>query len=241
VTRALVLAAALGWSAGLARADEPPAPAPPSDAETPSAADAHVAAARALHAKGDFEGARTEILAAYQLEPRPAFLFALGQIEFNLHHYEDAIDYYERFAATQPSAEQAELAVQAIVAARAELSRPPPKPPAPPPPPPPTPHRAWDGVDLSVVAFGGLAVAAGGGLLYEALHLASHAGCGTISEYDRNLLTARRVRLGAGASAAAGALAIGAGLLRWRFHLVDTTIEVRASPAGAGVVLEHAL
>ena len=166
--------------------------------------------------------------------PRPELLFALGQLEFNLHHYQAAIDYYERFEATQPTAEQAALAEQAIGAARAELSRPPPAPPRPPAPPP---HRQWDGVDTALAAFGGLAIAAGGGLLFEAVHLSNNAS-GTLADYDHRLDTARHVRLAAGISAGAGVAAIGVALLRWRFHFVES-VEIQASPTGAVVTLEH--
>jgi tetratricopeptide (TPR) repeat protein len=225
VTRALVIVVALAASA-VARADDP--------VETDTA-DTHIAKARELHDKGDFDGARAEILAAYTLDPRPELLFALGQLEFNLHHYQAALDYYERFEATQPNAEQAALAEQAIGAARAELSRPPPAPPKPPPPPP---HREWDGVDTALAAFGGLVIAAGGGLLFEAVHLSDNTS-GTLADYDHRLDTARHVRLAAGISAGAGVAAIGVALLRWRFHFVET-VEVQASATSAVVSMERA-
>jgi hypothetical protein len=64
-------------------------------------------------------------------------LFALGQVELNLGHFAKAIDYYERFIASEPGAEQTALAQQAIGAARAKLAE---KPPVVAPPRPP-PHR----------------------------------------------------------------------------------------------------
>jgi tetratricopeptide (TPR) repeat protein len=230
----VVLAALLAAAPQIARADEP---AP--DQPAPQSADDHIAKARELHDKGDFEGARAEIAAAYKLEPRPELLFALGQLEFNLHHYQAAIDYYERFEATQPAAEQAAIAEQAIGAARAELSRPAAittPPPAAQPFAPPA-HRKWDGLDTGLAAFGGLAVLAGGGLALEAAHL-SRDGSGTLSEYDGRISTARHVRIIAAASAGAGIVAIGAALIRWRIHLV-TSIEVQASPGNVGVSLER--
>ena len=233
MTRALVVFALLALGSNVASADD--------------AADAHLATGRELYDKGDFDGARAEILLAYQLDPQPPLLFALGQLEFNLHHYQAAIDYYERFEATHPDAEQGKLAEQAIGAARAELSRPPPVAPTPPTPPTPStrqalppPHRQWDGLDTGLAAFGGLAIAAAGGLLYEALHLANnHAG--TIGDYDTRVLTARHIRIISAASGAAGIVAIGAALLRWEFHFVDSTLEVHASSTGVGISLEHAL
>ncbi|HEY3802436.1 MAG TPA: hypothetical protein VGL61_07500 [Kofleriaceae bacterium] len=206
-----------------------PAPTPPPATDPADSADAHIARARDLHDKGDFEGARAEILAAYKLDPRPELLFALGQLEFNLRHYREAIDYYERFTATQPSAEQAALAEQAIGAARAELTRPPPAPPA----TPPLLHTQWDGVDSGLAIVGGLAIVAGGGLAYEAVHL-SNDSSGTLSDYDHRLDTARHVRIAAAISGGAGIVAIGAALLRWRLHVV-ADVEVVASPSGAAV------
>src|SRR4051794_10734892 len=82
VIRALGLAVVLAWAVP-AFADDPPALA---------ALAAPLAKARTLYAAGDFVHAREELLAAYALEPRPDLLFALGQAEFNLHHYREAID-----------------------------------------------------------------------------------------------------------------------------------------------------
>ncbi|HEY1551702.1 MAG TPA: hypothetical protein VGG28_27935 [Kofleriaceae bacterium] len=229
MNRLVVLAALL--AANVAYGDEPT----PAGQSAPESADDHIAKARELHDKGDFEGARAEIAAAYKLDPRPELLFALGQLEFNLHHYQAALDYYERFEATQPAPEQAALAEQAIGAARAELSRPPPTlaPTATPLPAGPPPHTKWDGFDTGLAAFGGLALVAGGGLALEARHL-SRDGSGTLSDYDSRITTARHVRIISGVSAGVGIVAIGAALVRWRIHLV-TSIEVQASPSGAGV------
>ena len=77
--RIACLLAALALLSPAARADDP--------------VDDHVARARAAHDRGDFVLARDELLAAYKIEPRPALLFALGQVELNLGHYKEAIDY----------------------------------------------------------------------------------------------------------------------------------------------------
>jgi tetratricopeptide (TPR) repeat protein len=235
VIRLVVLAALLAASS-VAYGDEPP-PTSGSDQAPHDSADDHIAKARTLHDKGDFEGALAEIATAYKLDPRPELLFALGQLEFNLHHYQAAIDYYERFETTQPTPEQAAIAEQAIGAARAELSRPPPSTTPLQAAPAPPLHVHWDGIDTGIAAFGGLAIVASGALLYEALHLARDGG-GTLSDYNDRLDTARHLRIISAASAGAGVIAIGAALLRWRIHLVaDTSIEVQASPNGAGVSL----
>ena len=265
MTRSLALAAVLALLAA----------APPARADGPVTFDVHMAKARDLHAKGDFDGARAEILAAYQLDPRPELLFALGQLEFNLHHYQAAIDYYERFTATKPNAEQAAIAEQAIGAAKAELSHAPEPPPqpttpepaqpvqpaqpaqpvpnaAPPRPtaPPTTPTAAlplpslpsphtWDRLDTGLAIAGGAAILAGGAMAIEAVHL-SHDGAGTLADYDRRVLTARRLRIASAITGAAGVVALGASILRFAIHR-DTAVEVQASPSGAAVTLEHPL
>ena len=197
-------------------------------------ADEHIARARDLHAKGDFVHARDELLAAYQLDPRPELLFALGQVEFNIGEYQAAIDYYQRFNATGPSAEQAALTQQAIGAARIKLDQPPP------PPPPRRRHRHWDTEDWGLTAMGGLAITLGGGLLYDSHRLADNR-TGSLKSYDARISEAHAVELSGIACAAAGVLAIGAAVVRWRLHLEDTVIEIHGSPSGASVMLERRL
>src|ERR1043166_6035326 len=94
-------------------------PARPARADS---VDAHLARVRELYEKRDFARARDELLEAYKHEPRPELLFALGQVELNMGHFAQAIDYYERFIATNPGADQVALAQQAIGAARARIA-----------------------------------------------------------------------------------------------------------------------
>ncbi len=216
-----------------------PAPAPATvtatvPATVPATVEDHLAKVRELYAVGDFTHAREELLAAYRLEPRPELLFALGQVEFNLHHYALAITYYERFTATDPAPDQAALAQQAIGAARAELGRPL----AVPSPTRPLAHRAWDLVDTSLVIAGGLLGGGGGALLYDAHQLAADRS-GTLHQYDSRVHHARLAQWTAAGCFAAGAAAITAAVLRWRFHLVETTFEVRPTERGAAVTLER--
>jgi hypothetical protein len=161
-------------------------------------------------------------------------LFALGQVEFNLKHYAKAIEYYEKFSATNLDPERQALAQQAIGAARIELSRPIPK------PLPPPPHREWDGTDTSLVIVSGVLAAGGGGLLYYAHHLSQDRE-GTLLDYDTRIHHARLVQWTAVGSFAAGTAAIGAALLRWRFHMVETTLEVHPTAGGVAVSLGHPL
>lgn len=191
--------------------------------------DDHLAKVRELYDKGDFVHARDELLSAYKIEQRPALLFALGQVELNIGHYEKAIAYYEQFIATEPSAEQVALAQQAIGAARARLAE---KPQVVPPPPPP-PHRDWDIEDTGLTALGGTTVLVGAGLIVYAHRLAGD-GSGTLSDYEDRISQAELTQwIGVGCIAA-GVVAIGGAVLRWRLHLVDSELQPIAAPHTAG-------
>ena len=199
----------------------------------PAAADTvddHLAKVRELYDQGDFVHARDELLAAYKLEARPDLLFALGQVELNLRHYDQAIDYYERFIATGPGPDQIALAQQAIGAARARRAE---KPVVAAPPPPP-PHAEWDTEDTGIAALGGTTLLVGGGLFAYGIHLGRDRS-GTLADYNDRLSQAQLTQwIGVGC-VAAGALTVGAALLRWRVHLVDSEIQPIAAPRTAGL------
>lgn len=189
---------------------------------------------RKAYEAGDYETAKINAEKCYQLEPNPKLLFALGQIEFNLHHYKEALAYYEKFVATNPPADQMALVQQAIGAARAELDRPPPPPPPPPPQPAkplPPPHRQWDTIDTALAVTGGVLLAGSGYLFFETGHLADDRS-GSLSAYSRRIDRAYLARNVGFGTAAGGAIALGAALIRWRFHLVES-VTVEASPTGA--------
>jgi tetratricopeptide (TPR) repeat protein len=200
--------------------------------------DDHVARGRRLYDQGDFGHARDELLAAYQLEPRPELLFALGPVELNLGRFAQAIDYYQRFIATSPAADQIALAQQAIGAARARLAensaappRPPPRPPAPPRPPP---QPRWDDADSGLAVLGGAIMALGGGLVVYGHHRAGdHSG--RLSQYNDRLSTASLDEWGGAGCMVVGAAVLGSGLVRWRLHLVDAEVQPLAAPRAAGV------
>jgi len=197
------------------------------DAQT---VDDHLAKVRELYDRGEFADARNELLAAYRLEARPELLFALGQVELNLGHYAKAIEYYEQFIATGPEVDQVALAQQAIGAARARIAE---KPPVVPPPRPP-PHRAWDAIDTGIAVLGGAGLIAGSGMVAYSHRLAGDRS-GTLSRYDRRLSLATRDQwIGVGCIAA-GAIAIGGAVLRWRLHLVESELRPIAAPRTAGV------
>lgn len=212
----------------------------PAHGDGTAASDAGLQRARELYAHGDFAQAREALLAAYERDPRPALLFALGQVELKLGHYQAAIDYYERFTATDPDPSQAALAEQAIGAARMALSRPPPQPQPQPATPRRPPQREFDKLDSALVLGGGLAAAASGILFYEMSQLANDRS-GTLAAYQHRVDRARLARVGGVAVAATGAIAIAAALVRWRLHLVDTEVEIQVAPTGVGVTVGRRL
>ncbi|HEX4416666.1 MAG TPA: hypothetical protein VH165_02150 [Kofleriaceae bacterium] len=204
-------------------------------AGTPDAkaiADQHLEKVRALYDKGDFSHARDELLAAYQADARPELLFALGQVELNLGHFQAAIDYYQHFIATGPTAEQAALAEQAIGAARARLTEKPAT--VAPPRAPQPPHRAWDVADSALAAFGGTAVIAGAGLLAYTRELAENHR-GTLHAYNQRISHATITQWTGAGCLAGGVLALGGAVLRWRLHFVDSELQAIATPATAGM------
>jgi hypothetical protein len=224
VTRLLALALVLA-TAPIARADdEPTGPRGP------------CTTMRKVYDSGDYEGARKLALACYELDPQPKLLFALAQIELNLHHYKEAIDYYEKFKATHPPPDQAALAEQGIGAARAELDRPPPPPPpaTKTEPPPPPPHRELDSFDTALLVTGGVAITASAVLFYES-HALSNDRSGSLAAYSHRLDHAYLARNTAYGTAAAGVLALGAAFVRWRYRLVvdvqpaETVVSIRGN------------
>lgn len=171
---------------------------------------------RELFAAGEYAEAKQELLRIYEITPAPRVLFALGQAELNLGNYEAAIDYYEKFIATGPSAEEIALAQQAIGAARLKLSEPEPPPPKPiePPPPvePPPEEKRWTLTHTGLVAFGGAALLVGSGLLLYSRSLGNDRS-GTLSQYDERVEQARTTRWTGLGVAAAGTLLIGVTLV----------------------------
>lgn len=217
----MFVVAALGASAS---AGEPQGPTCPTSC--------HVDKARALLRKGDAAGARAELTTAYAIDPEPALLFALGQVELELKNYTAAITYYERFIATDPGEDQVALAQQAIGAARMGIAQPPPKPPK----PTTRVERRWHVENTGLVVLGGAAIAVGGGLVYYAYREGSDTS-GTLRDYDDRLDQARTLRLTGVGVAAAGTLAISLAIVRWR--LDRTEIRLAPTTGGATVAVGH--
>ncbi len=126
------------------------------------------------YATGQYAEAIAAFRAGYQLDPRPDFLYALGQAQRLGGDCAAAVASYRAFLRTDPSERAAASARQNLERCEAQL--PPPSPPAPQPgampaPPPAVvasaPNRRWQpdvaGAALTAV---GLAVAGTGGALW---------------------------------------------------------------------------
>lgn len=211
----------------------------PLHADTP--AEQTLARIRELYASGDYEGVRRELLAAYDRDPDPALLFALGQVELNLGNYAAAIDYYERFITTGPSDEQVALAQQAIGAARMRLANPDAVTPVPTPEPVVEPRRTrrrWTTEDTGLLALGAAAVVVGAGLYTYGYRLGTDRS-GTLADYDERLDQARATQWTGVGIASAGALLAGVTVLRWRLRSDGAVITAAANPSGASLVVSR--
>jgi hypothetical protein len=220
--RRLSLAIAIALMSTSARADDP-GPDGPVNGDL-------IREIRELFEKGDYVHAREKVLLAYTLAPSPPLLFVLGQVEFNLRHWQAAIGAYEKFIASGPPEEQIALAQQGIGAARIEMQR---EAERPPPPAPPAPrHRAWLASDTIIVASGGGAVALGAALFFYGRHVGNDRS-GSLADYADRTDRARLLQWTAGGLAVAGAIAAGVAVVRWRLRPDDG--EVVVTPAGAAV------
>ncbi|MEO8699926.1 MAG: tetratricopeptide repeat protein [Kofleriaceae bacterium] len=195
--------------------------------------DCKIVAIRAQLERGEAAAARDALLALHADTARPELLFALGQVELQLGHYEAAIRYYEQFIASEPGEDQIALAQQAIGAARMKITLPPPQ--KPPPPPPIVPRvfaRRWDLPDTVLVAVGGAAIVTAGALLYNANTVGNDTS-GTLAEYDARQDHAHTRRFAGIAAAAGGTIAIAIAFVRLGF---DQT-EVSAAPTAGGATV----
>ncbi len=82
----------------------------------------HMDKAAKAHKDGKFDVALTELKAAYEIDPQPKLLYAIGQVYAKLDDCDEAIDHYEKFsAATNDKSKQA-VAKQAIDACKKRLA-----------------------------------------------------------------------------------------------------------------------
>lgn len=216
----------------------------------PATAEAHERAAAEYFRVGNFEAALVEFRAAYALDPKPDYLYAMAAIEEQRGGCAAAIDLYERFLATDPPAEDVAVAREAIAACKQKLGvveRPPPEPRAEPSTPPPERRRVpfyRDVLGTSLVGAG--AVATGVGLAFylgarDEAAAAEEPGL-TREEYDARWRRAQDRRRWATIVGGAGVAVLAAGAVRWvtfeRWE--ETPVSVAIGDGGATLVVTGA-
>lgn len=97
--------------------------APPALADRKSEAKAHIEQAMIHHGNNRFVEALADLEAAYQLDPEPDLLFAIGQVNVKLGRCVDAVSYYERFLATRPEAGPAAATREAIMVCKTKIAK----------------------------------------------------------------------------------------------------------------------
>ncbi len=221
---ALCLLGVFAFATPAAAAPEAPARADADDAETA------LAQARDHFSRGEFAEAKTLLLAAYTSSHRPDLLFALGQAEFNLENFVEAIDYYEKFLATNPDAERAALTQQALGAARARIAAPKPV-----PAPRTVERHRWQPEYTGLLVLGGVGLALGTALFIDG-HGLGNDESGSLADYELRIKRSQSEQLAGLACTIGGALAIGGALVAWRVRS-ETVIAPSMSERAVGVAI----
>jgi tetratricopeptide (TPR) repeat protein len=117
MTRPARLAPCVGWLVLVAVALSAPAAL----ADRRDDAKKHFQAGKKHHDAGEWDKAVEDYLAAYQLDPSPAFLFNLGQVYRLKGDREKAVEYYQRYLEAAPDAKGSEEARTYATKLQAEL------------------------------------------------------------------------------------------------------------------------
>jgi hypothetical protein len=223
---------------------------------------AHIAKASQAHKDGRYADARVELEAAYALDPRPELLYALGQVDAKLGNCRDAINHFQRFAATQSDPQVTRVVDQAIAACKPEPEPAKPAPDRAPTGAPASPQPAerapqapapvaaqrspWyrDTVGDALVAGGAVAVVVGLVEYRSALSDLDAAGdrgsTTTLDRYHELVDSAHRKRTMSIVLAGAGSALIGAGIVRFVLHREPTEVRVGVAPAHGGGMVTYA-
>lgn len=226
--------------------------APAARAEEPTTADGWLEAGLAHYEAGAWKEAIAAFERGHALDPRPQFLFAIGQAERRRGDCRRAITYYRRFLTTSPPEAQAEAARRQEAACEEALASAPAPAPVVLPPRVETKvvrvveverERPWwkDPVTLGTTGGAAALLATGGALLLSASGAADAAG--RAETYDEH--AALRDRAGARQTAGLVTLGLGAALGGYAvFRIVrggetyteERVVEVTPGP-GLGVAL----
>lgn len=239
---ALVLALVAGTASA---APKPRSPDPNEVAAKQAEAKQHVDAATAAHAAGKLDVALTELRAAYELDPQPDLLFAMGQVQAGLGDCTAARDSYEQYRAAMNNEAGIGAAVDAAIAACGAAPAPTttttPAAPAAPPSPAPAGAGPWYTDVIGDVLTGGGAIAlVTAGIEYKsarsALDDAEHAT--TLADYNKLVDSAHSDRTFALVLGGAGAALVAGGIVHYMMHGKTTeTRGVAIVPIAGGGIL----
>jgi tetratricopeptide (TPR) repeat protein len=233
--RETLLALAIALTAARpARADEPP---------MKPEARALWDQGQALYAGGDFAGAIDRFQKGRAIDPRPEFLYAIGQAQRKAGQCREAIESYRAFIVESKSDKQVEAARLQIDRCERELAaRQKPEPPRPHPRPLPPVHRtipgrSWyrDPIGLSLAGAGVMALGGGGFFLWRSTREVDGA---TYGAFEDDLAARRRERTAGIALAVTGGALVVSGVVR--FWLLPGDTEVLVQPAADGAVVSAA-
>jgi tetratricopeptide (TPR) repeat protein len=112
LTIVITLAVALSWGGAAAHAQAKPKPAPTQ--KQLDEARKHFKAAEAAKARGEYQTAAVEYLAAYELFQEPAFFFDTAEVYRLAGDEKNAITYYEKYLELDPSGQGAAGAREAL-------------------------------------------------------------------------------------------------------------------------------
>lgn len=234
---ALVLAAP-----AVATADDPgPVPAVPATDVGPGA-DEWLRVGLERYERGNLVGAIDAFERGYQREPRPTFLFALGQAHRKRGDCDRARASFDAFLATSPPKKQVDAAIQQREVCTPAEPTAAPTPAAPPPAPAPkilvvehtTRTRAWYRDPIALGAGGATLALTGAGVALLLAADRAATGAADADTYDRHAqLRARAEARQLQASLAFGAAAVAAGVTVWRIARDRTERETREHERGA--------
>ena len=200
---------------------------------------------QSLYAGGDFAGAIERFRRGRAIDPRPEFLYAIGQAQRKAGQCREAIESYRAFIVEASSDKQVEAARLQIDRCERELAdqekppqaRPTPAVRRPPPARRTIPGRRWyrDPIGLSLAGAGVATLGTGAFFLWRST---GDIGGATYGAFEDDLAARRRERTAGIALAATGGALVVSGLVR--FWLLPGDSEVVVQPAAGGAVVSAA-
>jgi len=199
----------------------------------------HIEKATAAHQAGKYDEALTELQAAYALDAQPDLLYAIGQVYVKLDKCDDAIASYEKFLGTNPPADAANSAKEAIETCKAKQPPPPPPPeptPPPQPPPPPQPDAKpfyTDKIGSALVGGGIVGVVIGAVMYSSARSTLDDAEAATTYAKHQELVDDAHLKRNIGVGIGiVGLAAIGVGV--WHYTRYQSEQSVAVTPTTSG-------